>query len=41
MGASNPTYAELDCGQRTPKLEFYIRVQSAALSNVNPYVQRV
>ena len=21
MGASNPTYAELDCRQRTPKLE--------------------
>ena len=26
MGASNPTYAELDCRQRTPKLEFQVYV---------------
>ena len=36
MGASNPTYAELDCRQRTLKLEFLVAPLCFLLTVIRP-----
>ena len=40
MGASNPTYAELDCRQRTPKLELFIYTSFRTFPTKLPHVQQ-